>query len=99
MWRPLVRFQPPELLVEAHREAIRPDQGPVLKTGGGPWAACGFESHGFRLAGPGYANGRAARLKPGCLWVRLPPQVLGHGCDVFGSVGNGQTTLAQNERC
>ena len=53
--------------------------GPVLKTGGGLRAARGFESHGFRLAGPGYANGRAARLKPGCLWVRIPPWVLGHG--------------------
>ena len=29
---------------------------------------------------PRYANGRAARLKPGRLWVRLPPWVLGHGC-------------------
>src|SRR3954451_22836655 len=73
----------PGTRLHALTEAIRPDQGPVLKTGGGPWAACGFESHGFRLAGPGYANGRAARLKPGCLWVRLPPRVLGHGGGCF----------------
>ncbi len=65
-----------------------------MKTGGGVFAACGFESHGFRLDEPGYANGRAARLKPGCLWVRLPPRVMGHGYNVFGSVGNRQTTLA-----
>src|SRR4051794_15616783 len=84
----------PGTRLHALTEAIRPDQGPVLKTGGGVSAACGFESHGFRLDGPGYANGRAARLKPGCLWVRLPPRALGRGCNVFGSVGNGQTTLA-----
>ena len=29
-------------------EVIRPDEEPVLKTGGGG-AACEFESHGFRL--------------------------------------------------
>lgn len=29
-------------------EVIRPDEEPVLKTGGGFEAACGFESHGFR---------------------------------------------------
>ena len=32
---------------------------------------------------PGYANGRAARLKPGCLWVRLPPRVLGRWVQRF----------------
>jgi hypothetical protein len=63
-------------------EANRPDQGPVLKTGGGPhrlWVRVP------RLPprGPGYANGRAARLKPGRLWVRLPPWVLGPGCKGF----------------
>jgi hypothetical protein len=31
-------------------EVIRPDEGPVSKTGGGFTVACGFESHGFRFA-------------------------------------------------
>jgi hypothetical protein len=57
--------------------------GACLENRWRPRAACGFESHGFRLARPGYANGRAARLKSGCLWVRLPPRVLGRWAQRF----------------
>jgi hypothetical protein len=52
-----VRFLPPQLekvenlsrtRTSLFTEVIRPDEEPVLKTGGGLYAACGFESHGFR---------------------------------------------------
>jgi hypothetical protein len=53
-------------------EANRPDQGPVLKTGGGAgrlWVRVP------RLPPDrsGTPIGRAAWFKPRCLWVRLPP--------------------------
>jgi hypothetical protein len=57
---------------------------------------------------PGTPTGRPARLKPGRLWVRIPPWAIRSasiqmGDDAtgtnFGSVGNWQTTLVQTERC
>jgi hypothetical protein len=68
-----------------------------LKTGGG-FARLWVRVPRLPLLPPRYANGRAARLKPGCLWVRLPPWVgdwsggwgigLGNGEEKNGSVGN-----------
>jgi hypothetical protein len=46
---------------------------------------------------PRYANGRAIRLKPGCLQVRILLWVL--DAQPLGSVGNWQTTLIQNQGC
>src|SRR4051794_19833368 len=58
-------------------EAIRPDEGPVLKTGGGLGPLVGSSpTASASLRGPGTPTGRAARLKPGRLWVRLPPWVV-----------------------
>ena len=69
----------PRNSVQAFTEAIRPDEEPVLKTGGG-LGRLWVRVPRLPPRGPRYANGRAARLKPGRLWVRLPPWVLGHGC-------------------
>ena len=52
-------------------EVIRPDEEPVLKTGGGR-AACGFESHGFRFLGLMVQQAKAAPLTLEIV-VRLQP--------------------------
>src|SRR5262249_45673730 len=65
-------------------EVNRPDEGPVLKTGGGRGPLVGSSpTASASLRGPGTPSGRAARLKPGRLWVRLPPWVVGHWSQWF----------------
>ena len=54
-----------------------------MKTGGGVRPLVGSSPTASASRGPRYANGRAARLKPGRLWVRIPPWVLGHGWKCF----------------
>ena len=54
----------------------------------------GFKSHRGRLTTwRGTPTGRAAKLKPWCLWVRLPPVLLGK----HASVGHWQAPLAVNQ--
>ena len=74
----MVRFQPPELLKATLTEVIRPDEEPVLKTGGGR-AACGFESHGFRFV-ENRAHGPTGRrrLRTPEIRVRFPVSPLQH---------------------
>src|SRR5262249_58425557 len=60
-------------------EAIRPDEGPVLKTGGGLGPLVGSSPTASAATRPGTPTGRAARLKPGRLWVRIPPWVVAPG--------------------
>ena len=44
-------------------------------TGSNPvWVACMVR---YSIATARYANGIAAKLKPSCLWVRIPPVLLG----------------------
>src|SRR5438046_802766 len=83
-----------EVGCDGSMEANRPDQGPVLKTGGGAgrlWVRvprlpprsearrpgkAGAVPIGRVRSSPGTPTGRAARLKPGRLWVRIPPWVV-----------------------
>ena len=51
-------------------EAIRMVEEPAWKAGGGTFAACGFEPHGFRLRGHGPTGRRQLRTLE--IWVRLP---------------------------
>src|SRR5262249_12678874 len=79
-------------------EAIRPDEGPVLKTGGGLGPLVGSSpTASASLRGPGTPTGRAARLKPGRLWVRLPPWVLGHWGQCF-RLGRQPADPSRSER-
>ena len=58
-----VRILPPQLVIQL--EVIRPDEGPVLKTGAA-YHRCGFESHGFRLHSNKcpWPSGKGARFPP-----------------------------------
>src|SRR5262249_59302615 len=69
----------PRNSVSSLTEAIRTDEGPVLKTGGGPGPLVGSSPTASAATRPGTPTGRAAQLKPGRLWVRLPPVLLAAG--------------------
>ena len=57
-------------LVKLITEAIRIGEEPAWKAGGGRYAACGFESHGFRLNEQGVMvqqdDASIARWRSGC---------------------------------
>ncbi len=76
-----VRFLPPQLKKSknlSHRkrslftEVIRPDEEPVLKTGGGFEAACGFESHGFRSRNKNRSTKLTSEIDRKHVWSRGP---------------------------
>jgi hypothetical protein len=79
----LVRFQLPEL----QTEAIRPDEEPVLKTGGGA-AACEFESHRFRLETLGSSSNR----KTPAPHAGDPSAILGESTECAVPWSNGTTS-------
>jgi hypothetical protein len=80
-------------------EAIRPDEEPVLKTGGGLGPLVGSSPTASASKGPGTPTAERPGLNPGACGFESHPGHWVPDVSVCGSVGNGQTTLAQNERC
>ena len=76
-------------------EVIRPDEGPVSKTGAGA-PRCGFESHGFRFRNTPQSTRLHRRKNNMCLWpsgkgAGLPTR--SGGFDSRGALCNTQITL------
>ena len=84
----------PRNSVQALTEAIRPDEGPVLKTGGGLGPLVGSSPTASASKGPGTPTAERPGLNPGACGFDSHPGYWVMDASVSGSVGNGQTTLA-----